>query len=362
MKDKHHHEWEDQFTARDRKRFRKERREATLRDRSKYKKSDQDQLKKSKQAAPENLPRGRVLAITPEGILVDAEGKIIQCVLKGTLKQERARIKNLIAVGDFVHFEPKDEEEGSIAYVEERRSVLSRAEHHMRQKEQLIAVNIDQVLITTTIVHPNLKPALIDRYIIAAEKGNMTPVIVINKIDLLKEDAEKETYAQFCETYRALGLAIFPVSATTGEGMEALKKAMQGKASVFSGQSGVGKSSLINMLTGASLEVGRLIAKTQKGAHTTTSAYLIPIEGGGFCIDTPGIKSFGLWDLSRQEIQAYFREIQATAEQCRFPDCHHLHEPDCAVRSAVELGKISPLRFASYCALMADLDAEHKPR
>jgi ribosome biogenesis GTPase len=119
---------------------------------------------------------------------------------------------------------------------------------------------------------------------------------------------------------------------------------------------------LINALTGSSLKIGEIVAKTSKGSHTTTSTHLIPLEGGGFCIDTPGIKSFGLWDLSRQDIQDYFSEIQEVGKKCRYPNCSHLQEPECAVKKAVEKGKISPLRFGSYCALMADLSSKHTPR
>ncbi len=186
-KDNNHLDWEEKIHAQDAKQYRKERKMLSRKDRSQYKKSDQDQLKKQAPITPqEDWVRGRVLAITPDGILVDAEEKLFTCMLKGSLKQERTRIKNLIAVGDFVHFERTGPSEGSIALVEERHSILSRAENLMRRKEQLIAVNIDQVLITCSVVLPALKPSLIDRYIIAAHKGNMQPIIVINKIDLLQ--------------------------------------------------------------------------------------------------------------------------------------------------------------------------------
>jgi ribosome biogenesis GTPase len=177
---------EDDFHEKDRKASRKERKLATTRDRSKFKKSDQDQIKKRAESLPppdENLTRGLVLAVTPEGIVVDADQKEFMCALKGILKKENLQIKNLVAVGDYVHFAPTGEKAGVIAYVEPRRSVLSRADNLSRRKEQLIAVNIDQVLITCSVVLPALKPFLIDRYIIAAHKGNMQPIIVVNKID-----------------------------------------------------------------------------------------------------------------------------------------------------------------------------------
>lgn len=364
---------EEEFYSNDRKESRKERKLAIKQDRSKYKKSDQDQLKKQIEAPldTEHMKRGRVLAILSEGIVVSFHEKEFLCNLKGSLKQEKNRIKNLVAVGDIVLFEEKGSDEGTICVVEPRHSILSRADNLSRNKEQLIAVNIDQVLITTSVVLPPLKSFLVDRYIIAAQKGNMTPIIVINKIDLLTHppqeisidlEAEKALYDEFLRTYTELHIKVIPVSIETGVGVDALKEAMHGKTSVFSGQSGVGKSSLINLITGSSLATGSMVHRTRKGSHTTTTTHLLPLQNGGFCIDTPGIKSFGLWDLKTDEIAAYFPEIVALSPQCKFPDCAHINEPDCAVKKAVEENQISPLRFDSYCALMSSLAEEHRHR
>jgi len=357
---KHHDDWDEAFHYQERKDQRKDRKHARNKDRSQFKKSDIDQKRKrqsSIEIPTENLSEGRVLAILPEGIVVDHEGKEILCTLKGTLKQQNLRTKNLVAVGDFVLFKP----DGAIEHVKERRSVLSRADNLSRRKEQLIAVNIDQVLITCSLLLPPLKPSLIDRYIIAAQKGNMRPIIVINKIDLLEEEMHP-FFDDFVQTYRSLGIPVFPLSTMTNEGIDALKEEMQGKASVVSGQSGVGKTSLINAITGSNLPIGDVIEQTLKGSHTTTSARLLPLEGGGFCIDTPGIRSFGMWDLKKDEIESYFPEIFEIGLNCRYPDCRHIEEPDCAVKLALEEGKISPLRFDSYCALIETLELEHKPR
>lgn len=364
MRDEIYHIEED-FHGKDRKVHRKDRKIAVAKDRSKYKKSDQDQLKK--RAAPtldeEGLKRGRVLAVKPEGVVVESEGSMHTCTLKGSMKQDKNQLKNLIAIGDFVKFS----QDGAIVMIEERKSILSRADNLSQRKEQLIAVNIDQVLITMSVVAPALKTPLIDRYIIASLKGNMQPVLVINKIDLLKSDdpeveEEQALFDEVVETYRQLGIPVFPVSTSTGEGIDALKMAMQEKTSVFSGQSGVGKSSLINAIFGTQLLTGDVVEKTNKGSHTTTMAQLVPIGSEGFCIDTPGIKSFGVWDLSRDELQSYFTEIWDLSSKCRFPNCLHLQEPGCAVKAAVEEGAISSLRFDSYCALMANLSEEHRHR
>lgn len=363
---------EEEFFGSDRKESRKERKLASTKDRSKYKKTDQNQLKKRglipAVEEADSLPEGRVLAINPEGILVCSDEKKIMCTLKGSLKQDKNRIKNLVAVGDIVHFEETSSGQGYIAKVKERRSILSRADNLSRNKEQLIAVNIDQVLITTSVALPPLKPFLVDRYIIAAQKGNMEPVILINKIDLLNAvdseslEEERALYEEFVRTYRSLGFQVIPLSVETGEGIEDLKQAMHHKTSVFSGQSGVGKSSLINLVTGSSFATGDIVQKTQKGSHTTTTTHLVPLENGGFCIDTPGIKSFGVWQLQADEVASYFSEISALSTECKFRGCSHLSEPGCAVKLALEENKISPLRFASYCALIASISKEHKQR
>jgi ribosome biogenesis GTPase / thiamine phosphate phosphatase len=368
---------EEDFFTRDRKMHRKDRKLASSKDRSKYKKSDQDQLKKHallRDEIPmdESLERGRVLAIAPEGIIVDHSGQELLCSLKGSLKQERNRAKNLIAVGDFVRFENKGNDQGTIVFIEERHSILSRADNLSRNKEQLIAVNIDQVLIACSVVQPMLKPPLVDRYIIASIKGNMKPIIVVNKIDLFDHppetvseidlEVEKEIYAQFLQSYAVLDIPVISVSSSTGQGIDLLRAVMQGKTSVFSGQSGVGKSSLINLVTGTTMRTGSVVQKTGKGSHTTTTTHLVPLECGGFCIDTPGIRSFGVWDLKKEEVVDFFPEIVALSPHCRYPDCSHMTEPDCAVQKALEEEKISALRFESYCALMASVSQQHRLR
>jgi len=350
----HHFDYEEAFHKKDKKKYRKERKILSKKDRSKYKKTD---LEKQKKVLPKKeTAKGKILAILADGILVDFEDTLYTCNLVGALKKETIRIKNLIAVGDVVQFIPYEDLTGSIVHIEERYSILARAEQGKRGKQQLIAVNIDQVLITVSVVLPPLKPTLIDRYIIAALKGNMDPIIVINKIDLLKDSPkEQELFEKVVEIYRSLEIPTLPVSVQTDEGIEDLKKIMEGKSSVFSGQSGTGKSSLINAVTGSHLLVGEIVAKTKKGSHTTTATHLLPIDGGGFCIDTPGIKSFGMWELKKEEIRQYFFEIAEMGKHCKFDDCSHMHEPDCAVQNAVQEGAISRLRFDSYCALMTSL-------
>ena len=365
---------EAEYFGEDRKISKQERKLASAKDRSKYKKTDQDKLKKNQlsgKPTSDTLEKGRVLSIKPQEIMVEHDQKLYSCQLRGVLKKEKGLLKNLVTVGDFVLFEKKSDTEGTIAFVEPRHSLLSRADNLHRRKEQLIAANIDQVLITVSVVSPLIKPSLIDRYIISAQKGKMTPIILVNKIDLLQVgdgfdpvviETEQYLYEEMLQAYSKANIQVIPFSVKTGEGFELLKKVMQNKASVFSGQSGVGKSSIINLITGKELATGKIVDRTQKGSHTTTTAQLIPLEFGGWCIDTPGIKSFGVWDLKKEEIQHYYAEILEKGLNCQFPNCRHLHEQNCAVLQAVEAEEISLLRYESYQNLMHTIDEEHLRR
>lgn len=367
---------EEEYLGQNRKEGKQKRKMAISKDRSKFKKTDQEKYLKSvekdkaEKLGKQDWLEGRVLSIMPQGVIVDCQGEIISCVLKGLLKKERTQAKNLVAVGDDVLFEKTAPGEGVIAHVKPRRTILSRADNLSRRKEQLIAVNIDQVIITVSVVNPPLKSFIIDRYIIATRKGGMEPLIVVNKIDLLDNEkfdpalleVEKEILAEAKRAYSAAGIPLICVSTTRGDGMEELKEAMRNKTSVFSGQSGVGKSSLINAMTGLSLRIGDIVEKTKKGAHTTTTTQLIPLEFGGWCVDTPGIKSFGVWNLDRDELEGYFPEIHECGLNCKFSDCTHMHEEHCAVLDALEEDTLSPLRYASYQALRQGLDEDHVRR
>ncbi|MCK4934556.1 MAG: ribosome small subunit-dependent GTPase A [Simkaniaceae bacterium] len=358
--DKHLH-FEEEYFGSDRKESRLERKLARAKDRSKHKKTDQKQQKKVAAPKGPHLKRGRVIAIVPDGYYVSIEETPVLSTLKGSLKKEKTKYKNLVAVGDFVLVDQKEQGLGQIVYIEERTSYLSRADNISRRKEQLIAVNIDQVFIVVSVVSPKLKPALVDRYIIAALKGRMKPIIVVNKLDLLENppiEVEKEFVAKekilleiFTKAYEPLGISVIQMSAENGQGFAELNIHMKDKTSVFSGQSGVGKSSILNAVIGTSLRTRDVVAKTQKGAHTTSVAHLIPLDCGGFCIDTPGIKSFGLWDLQQEEIKDFFPEFEPFRRDCKFPNCTHLHEPECGVQKAVESGELSELRYASYQTL-----------
>jgi len=373
MKEKERDQVEEEELRESRKEEKAKRKVAGAKDRSKYKKTDQHKylkgLENEKEAklGEQLWLEGRVLSIVPQGIIVDSQGEIVHCVLKGLLKKEKTHAKNLVAVGDIVLFEKRTQGEGIIGYVKPRRTILSRADNLSRRKEQLIAVNIDQVMITTSVVNPPFKSFVIDRYIIATRKGGVEPIIIINKIDLLENkdhdpmilEIQQELYREAIRAYAAAKIPVISVSTLQGKGLEELKEAMRDKFSVFSGQSGVGKSSLINRITGFDLPVGEVVEKTKKGAHTTTTTQLLPLAFGGWCIDTPGIKSFGVWDLDLREIEGYFGEIHAYRLNCKFANCTHTHEEECAVRRALEEGELSPLRFESYQALRQSVGEKH---
>lgn len=364
-------EWdeEEDYFSNLRKEHKTERKIASATDRSKNKHTDRKQQKET--FTPPKEPgslQGRVIGLFNQGWLVvdqaqEGPGKEYSCSLKGSLKQEKGRAKNLVAVGDIVWFTLQSQEEGVIIAVAPRKTCLIRADNLSQRKQQIIATNVDQVLITTSVVRPYLKPPLVDRYIIAAEQGAMQPIIVINKIDLLSEDpAEEELYEEFIKAYSKTGIPLIPVSAKDQEGIEKLRKIVQGKTCVFAGQSGVGKSSLINLLTGLDLRTGQTVHKTGKGSHTTTTARLIPMSGGGFCVDTPGMQSFGVWELKQEDVEGYFPDIFAIGHKCKYADCTHTGEPDCAVWQALESGEISPMRFDSYCALLGSIAKGHRRR
>ncbi len=349
-----HYDEEEAFHARDRKEFRKTRKLVQQLDRSKFKKTDLPSSKETKEKPlTDDLLEGRVTAIKGEGSSVDSNGKSYLCSLKGFLKKERSLTKNLIAVGDRVYFTKGSATSGAIVRILPRTSLLSRTDISGK-KEQLIAVNVDIAVISVSILEPPLKPSLIDRYLIAAEKGNLQPIIVINKIDLLESASqeEKDLYRDFLASYEPLGYPILSVSTKTHVGLDALKSLLQNKTSVFSGQSGVGKSSLLNACFGLSLKTGAITQKTAKGAHTTTMAELLKLPEGGYCVDTPGIRSFGIWSLKKEEVIKHFRDLVRPKAKCKFPDCTHIQEPNCAVIRGVELGKISKLRYASYQTLL----------
>jgi ribosome biogenesis GTPase len=291
---------------------------------------------------------GRVLRVQGLHNLVrDEAGAIYQCATRRVLKTLATDQRHVVVAGDVVWFRPEGECEGIIERVEPRRGVLSRAS---RGRQHVLVSNVDQVIIVTSAAEPRLKPNLIDRFLVSAEKAGIRPVICINKIDLVNP----ADLLPLVGVYSQLGYEVLLASATAGFGVDRLRHRLAGKESVIAGQSGVGKSSLLNAVEPElDLRVQEVSVETEKGRHTTTTAELIPLSIGGYVVDTPGIRQFQLWDVISEEVAGFFRDLRPYVSRCRFPDCTHTHEDDCAVKDAVADGWIDTRRYESYVQIRA---------
>ncbi len=268
-----------------------------------------------------------------------------ECATRGLLKSLATELQHVVVAGDHVMIRPEDGRQGMIVRVEPRRSVISRTS---RGRRQILVSNVDQALIVCSAAKPALKPNLIDRYLIATEQTDIQPIVLINKIDLV-DAAELQP---LIGVWSAMGYIVQMVSAETGQGIERLKQLVAGKDSVVTGQSGVGKSSLLNVIDPElQLRTSHVSQDSEKGRHTTTSAVLVPIPGGGHIVDTPGIRQFQLWDVAREELEGCFRDIRPFINGCRYPDCSHRHETECAVKDAVADGMIDVRRYESYTGM-----------
>jgi ribosome biogenesis GTPase / thiamine phosphate phosphatase len=291
---------------------------------------------------------GIVIAVSSAGARVFAGGREIDC----TVPAEMAVVqKSAIAVGDRVLFD----DTRRLTAVLPRRSVLARPDPLNPHLQRLVAANIDVVIHVVSVKAPPLRPRLIDRYLIAIQRGGAQPVICVNKIDLL--DAEDlATELMKLDTYRELGVSVIACSTRTGEGLDELRGQVLGKTSALVGHSGVGKSSILNALDSRLQLATKDVHKRGTGRHTTTASTLYDFGEGTYLIDTPGIREFGLWDLDRESLRDYFPEFEEPAESCRFNDCSHVHEPECQVKARVERGEINRARYDTYVRLYNDLE------
>ncbi|MFN8856553.1 MAG: ribosome small subunit-dependent GTPase A [Planctomycetaceae bacterium] len=292
------------------------------------------------------LKPGRVLSPRGGGCLVDlGEGLIVDCTVRQVLKAQAVEGRTVVAAGDRVLVRPMDDRQGVIEHVEARTGILARK---IRERKHVLVTNVDQVLIVGSAATPKLKPTLIDRYLISVLQGGLSPVLVINKIDLV-DLAELQPLVGM---YSQLGYEVIPCSTRTGRGLARLRHLLKGRATALAGQSGVGKSSLINAVEpGLNLRTLEVTEETGKGQHTTTSARLWPLSMGGWVVDTPGVRQLDLWDVIPEEIEGYFVEFHPYVRACRFANCSHIHERDCGVKQAVARGQITRQRFASYCRI-----------
>jgi len=293
--------------------------------------------------------KGRVLSVHGLVSFVENEqGEIYQCTTRRVLRTMTTDQRHVVVAGDHVLFRPVPQHkrlEGAIERIEPRTGAISR---RSKNRKQLIVTNVDQILIITSAAEPVLKPNLVDRFIVSAERSGITPIICINKIDLV----DPVSLQPLIGVYSQIGYKVIPLSATTGFGVERLRRIVQDRESVVCGQSGVGKSSLLNALDpGLNLRIGEISLENQKGKHTTSTAELMKLSFGGYVVDTPGIREFVLWDIIPEEVLAFYHELAPYENLCRFPDCTHSFEADCAVKNAAADGKIDIRRYESYLSL-----------
>lgn len=298
------------------------------------------------------------------------DGRRWECTIRRILRTRLIEGRSPVTVGDRVWLSDQSvfhdgAPVGVIERVAPRRSTLSRRDQ--RQRQHLIVANADQLLAVVSVVQPRLRPHLVDRYIVAALKGRLTPVLCFNKIDLLAADDEAYEederlaalhlrIADVLEEFRGLGYPCVCTSAVTGAGIDELRTLLKDKVTVLSGQSGVGKSSLLNVLQpGLNLATRAVSEENEKGRHTTTLAELIPLELGGYVVDTPGIRGFDLWAVERGELEALFQEFVPHVPRCRFANCAHRGEEGCAVEAAVAEGVISARRYYSYLKMLEEV-------
>jgi ribosome biogenesis GTPase len=292
-----------------------------------------------------------VISVASGRCRVFHEGEERDCLVTGDLA---VRQKSALAVGDRVRLS----NEGDIWRVDSvlpRRTVLARPDPLHKHMQRLVAANIDVVIHVVTLKSPTLRPRLIDRYLIAIQRGGAQPVICVNKVDLLSAE-ERDRELPKLAPYLQLGVPVVGCSTKTGEGLDSLRREVEGKMAALVGHSGVGKSSILNALDESlQLATNTLHRKRGTGRHTTSASTLYDFGGDTYLIDTPGIREFGLWDLDREALRDYFPEFVEPAELCRFTNCTHVHEPNCEVKEQVEAGNLSDARYETYVRLWEDL-------
>ncbi len=296
---------------------------------------------------------GRVLrAIGATQCLVqdDTTRQSLTCTIRRMLRTMASDERTAVVAGDRVLYQPMENQQGVIERVEPRQSVLTRKHQY---REHVLVANVTQVLIVASLGEPPLKPPLIDRFLLSAAKGNVAAAICLNKADLV----DLVDLQPLIALYSRLGYPVVPTSPKTGVGMERLRQLLRGQQTVFTGQSGVGKSTLLNAIQPSlGLRTGAISEVTQKGRHTTRYAQLLELDAGGWVVDTPGIRQLDLWDVDKGEVEGFFREFRPIVPYCKFPNCLHLDESACAIRQAVDDGFISRQRYESYLRMVVGDD------
>jgi len=280
------------------------------------------------------------------------EGEIIDCRIKGKFRTKGIVTTNPIAVGDIVDFDMEPEQEnGVITNLHQRKNYIIRKSINLSKQAQIIAANLDQALLIVTLASPRTSLGFIDRFLVTAEAYDIPARLIFNKLDLFSEEG-LEVLAYYKAVYEKIGYPCFEVSALAKTNIEVVQELLKDKVTLFSGHSGVGKSSLINrLLPDLDLRTHQISDWSEKGMHTTTFAEAFELPQGGFIIDTPGIRELGVIDIEKQELSHFFPEMRQRMHDCRFSNCRHINEPGCAVLEALENGEIEPSRYDSYLSI-----------
>lgn len=289
------------------------------------------------------------------------DGNVVDSKIKGNFRLKGIRSTNPVAVGDRVEIIRNQEGTAFINSIEERRNYIVRKSQNLSKQSHVIAANVDQAFLIVTVNHPQTSTTFIDRFLASAEAYSVPVILVFNKTDLL--DADEKHYQEMMMTlYENVGYKCVAISAANGDGLDVLLPMLKNKTTLLSGNSGVGKSTLINSIVpGVNLRTAEISDFHNTGMHTTTFSEMLELPGGGYIIDTPGIKGFGTFNMEPEEITSYFKEIFRFSKDCRFNNCTHTHEPGCAVLKAIEEHYIAPSRYQSYLSMLNDKD-ENKYR
>lgn len=307
--------------------------------------------------------------MTREGVVIRATGswyevlcdggECLRCRIRGRLRLRGVRSTNPVVVGDTVRCEQGEQEEWTICDIAPRRNYVIRRASNLSKESHIIAANVDRAMVVVTLIEPETALEFVDRFLITCEAYKVPVSILLAKIDLLAD--APEAVAEFHRTYEAAGYEVIDISAIEGTGIERVKELLAGKVTLLSGNSGVGKSTLVGRIDPSlDIRTGEISESFHKGKHTTTFSTMYPLDGGGYIIDTPGIKGFGLIDIDERELWHYFPEMISSAGECRFYNCTHTHEPGCAVCEAVKEGRIAFSRYESYLKILDDDDKYRK--